>query len=224
MTVVKPTTSTDLPRTTKSSGRVKVKTPLKYDVLLGRRSSCWKHFGNMALRDAVDSYFDVYEKSKLRVEKTMIIADIVNEIQEKGGRFLKKDDQEEWYVADKKISIEKVGHIIRDKRAVMRQQIKRKSLCEQQKQGEIVDEYKTSCSDKTSGNGASGSISMRLRYEHSSNKIDKLTRQHKLLLEEANESLKNTSVVLTQLEETRQALANEICNSIAIPTVNNAAA
>ena len=93
--------------------------PTKRDVLLGRGAACWNHSGNKWFRTIVAANIDKYENCKARVEKMLIVSDIVSQIFENDGRFLKKDaTSDTWHTVDRKSAIEKTGHAIRDKRAV----------------------------------------------------------------------------------------------------------
>jgi hypothetical protein len=88
-------------------------------VLLGRGAACWNHEGNRTFREIVGRFLDDYDSAKLRIEKTMIVSDILDQIKEKGGRFLKKDAATKtWQVVEERQAIEKVGHAIRDKKAI----------------------------------------------------------------------------------------------------------
>eukprot|EP00546_Thalassionema_frauenfeldii_P001244 CAMPEP_0178932002 /NCGR_PEP_ID=MMETSP0786-20121207/22298_1 /TAXON_ID=186022 /ORGANISM="Thalassionema frauenfeldii, Strain CCMP 1798" /LENGTH=156 /DNA_ID=CAMNT_0020609091 /DNA_START=9 /DNA_END=479 /DNA_ORIENTATION=- len=155
----------------------------------------------------------------------MIIADIVNEIHEKGGRFLKREDGE-WIVVEQKTAIEKVGHMIGDKRAMLRQQQKKRSssyVLHNDGNSSTTSSSDTCSERATMETTMVDATAWREKFEQSTNSIYKLTHRHKLLLDEVKESLHTTSLVLTKLEETRQALATELCNSIAIRNVHNAA-
>lgn len=93
--------------------------PTNRDVLLGRGAACWNHSGNKWFRTVVAGNIAKYEKCKARVEKMSIVANIVTQIFENNGRFLKKDTKTDtWHTVDRKSAIEKTGHAIRDKRAV----------------------------------------------------------------------------------------------------------
>ena len=93
--------------------------PTKRDVLLGRGAACWNHSGNKWFREIIAANLSKYETCKIRVEKMVIVSDIVKQIFDADGRFLKKDlASDDWYAVDRKTAIEKTGHAIRDKRAV----------------------------------------------------------------------------------------------------------
>ena len=97
--------------------------PTDNDVLLGRGAACWNHVGNRRFRDIVRGYLDAYIKAKLRIEKTMIVSEILSKVEEANGRFLKKQPPEKkrgrrdnWVEVERKAAVEKVGHAIRDQK------------------------------------------------------------------------------------------------------------
>lgn len=95
--------------------------PTEQDVLLGRGAGCWNHAGNQAFRELVGGYLKAYNDAILRIEKSNIVSEILKKVQERGGRFLKKDPtkkEAKWYVVEKRQAIEKIGHAIRDKMAL----------------------------------------------------------------------------------------------------------
>lgn len=97
-----------------------IKTPSDNDVLLGRGAACWNHPGNRAFRDIVQKYLTAYENATLRIDKSNIVSNIFDKIHANNGRFLKLDHAKKtWYSVEQRQAIEKIGHAIRDKRAIM---------------------------------------------------------------------------------------------------------
>ncbi|KAI2493702.1 hypothetical protein MHU86_20846 [Fragilaria crotonensis] len=95
-----------------------IETPSETDVLLGRGAGCWNHPGNRKFRDIVHKHLCSYDNAKLRVEKTHIVSVILDLVHANNGRFLKKDHvTKKWYVVDRQVANEKIGHAIRDRRA-----------------------------------------------------------------------------------------------------------
>lgn len=91
----------------------------QHDVLLGRGAACWNHIGNRRFREIVAQRLQGYESCKSRIEKMVIVSDIADVIVAEGGRFLKQDPATKtWFTVERKCAIEKVGHAIRDKRAL----------------------------------------------------------------------------------------------------------
>lgn len=98
-----------------------IREPTKLDVLLGRGAACWNHIGNRWFRQVVGTHLHDYEACRSRMDKMIIVANIVKQIIDGNGRFLKKDPiAETWFTVGRKAAIEKVGHAIRDKRAMER--------------------------------------------------------------------------------------------------------
>ena len=94
--------------------------PSQHDVLLGRAAACWNHAGNRAFRDIVAKYLIPYENTKLRAEKSHIVSTILEEVRSNHGRFLKKDTKsKKWHLVEQRQAVEKIGHAIRDKKAIV---------------------------------------------------------------------------------------------------------
>jgi len=71
--------------------------------------------GNKQFRDIVAVAIPGYVSASSRSTKTEIVTDIVRQVREKGGRFLKRDTKRNvWYVLNYTQSKEKAGHAIRD--------------------------------------------------------------------------------------------------------------
>lgn len=70
--------------------------------------------GNRRFRDLIASSTDKYNNAKSRLEKSMVVHYIVEEVKQRKGRFLKQDRCGSWYELDIRQAKEKVGHAIRD--------------------------------------------------------------------------------------------------------------
>ncbi len=99
---------------------IEIITPNENDVLLGRGGKSFDHIGNRKLRDLATVYFERYNTAK-KNDKTSVAQDIVEHIQNLGGRFLKKEQQplEEgsdscWVEVSNKVAVEKASQMIRD--------------------------------------------------------------------------------------------------------------
>lgn len=103
---------------------VRVETPSKYDVLLGRGRSCYSHVGNLRLRKMVSDKFHLYEISGFG-EKLPISDEIVCTIKSLSGRFL-KDDGAGWVEVDDETARKKVSHAFRTFRGLQNAQEKSK--------------------------------------------------------------------------------------------------
>ena len=71
--------------------------------------------GNRRFRDLIAASTDKYNDAKSRLEKSMVVHYIVEEVKKINGRFLKQDRfSGKWYELDERQAKEKVGHAIRD--------------------------------------------------------------------------------------------------------------
>jgi len=64
-----------------------------FDVLSGRGAGTNKHTGNKYFRELCDQFRSAYAKPKKNMRKMDIAKRIVTMIQERGGRFLKRNDE-----------------------------------------------------------------------------------------------------------------------------------
>ena len=83
--------------------------PRKCDILFGRESDCWNHYGNKQFRLIVAKYQEKYHSMECRSEKVKLVAEIVQEIKSSDARFLRRSKElKKWEEVDRKIIIEKV--------------------------------------------------------------------------------------------------------------------
>ena len=79
------------------------------DILFGRGSDCWNHYGNKQFRFIVSKYQGKYHSMECRSEKVKLVAEIVKEIKSSGSRFLRRNTKSKvWEEVDRKTIIEKV--------------------------------------------------------------------------------------------------------------------
>ncbi|CAB9529942.1 expressed unknown protein [Seminavis robusta] len=121
-----PAAATDESKPNYDNERVKIKI-LPNDVLCGRGKESFNHVGNRKFRDIVANVIPGYITATARSVKSDIVMSIVRRVHENGGRFLKQDDNEVWYVMKPSQCREKVGHAIRDATVTDRSR-KQKSL------------------------------------------------------------------------------------------------
>jgi len=85
------------------------------DVVCARGKSYWDHEGNRKYRDLIAISTKKYSKSQNKLEKTLIVSEIVDAIHKKHGRFVKKMKKAgPWVVVDEVFAREKVGQSLRD--------------------------------------------------------------------------------------------------------------
>ncbi|CAB9515421.1 Nitrilase family, member 2 [Seminavis robusta] len=90
------------------------------DVLCGRGKTSFNHVGNRRFRDLIAASTDKYNSAKSRLEKSMVVHAIVEQVKKVKGRFLKQDRYTgRWYELDERQAKEKVGHAIRDATSTM---------------------------------------------------------------------------------------------------------
>lgn len=82
--------------------------PSQSDILFGRGKPFRQHVGNIRLHNLLEEKLHIYMAAKTK-EKTILIANLVDEILVEGGRFLKQDGGP-WYEVDLKQAREKVSH------------------------------------------------------------------------------------------------------------------
>lgn len=88
--------------------------PTKFDILLGRDKASYSHCGNKRFRVIVAINRERYQSCRDRQEKTQITAEIISNIRECGGRFLKRNNKTGHFEeADNDVAHEKVSHALR---------------------------------------------------------------------------------------------------------------
>jgi hypothetical protein len=88
------------------------------DILLGRGKPLQKHPGNLRYHRIIESFEDRYEAA-MKMEKTTIAAEIVQQIKDARGRFLKQDSTG-WVEIDDPAARYKVSHTFRNHRISMK--------------------------------------------------------------------------------------------------------
>lgn len=85
------------------------------DVVCARGKSYWDHAGNQRYRSLVGAATGKYSASTNKVEKTLIVSEVVQAIENQHGRFVKKEKKGgPWVVVDDVFAREKVGQSLRD--------------------------------------------------------------------------------------------------------------
>jgi tagatose-1,6-bisphosphate aldolase len=97
-----------------------IELPLASDILLGKGKPFQEHIGNMRLHALVDEHLSHYIQCSGISEKTILAAVLVKMVQGASGRFLSKD-RGVWIEVSDDIAREKVCHVFRARRPVMRQ-------------------------------------------------------------------------------------------------------
>lgn len=85
------------------------------DILCGRGRVNFYHKGNELFRKIVGKHLNGYVTARSRVERSVVIKKIAEEIRATGCRFLKlSSGTNVWYEAGSKVAKQKIGHALRD--------------------------------------------------------------------------------------------------------------
>jgi len=89
-------------------------TPGPFDVICARGKQAHNHDGNKYFRGIVSDAIEEYSKVESKLQRSMIVTDIVTAIRERGNGFLRMDDTTgEWIECSDVLCREKVGQYIR---------------------------------------------------------------------------------------------------------------
>ena len=83
------------------------------DVVCGRGKGSYNRPGNKRFRELVQGYVKEYVRSRTKLDKTMLLAKIVDRVNEH-GRFIKKGKKGHWCEIDEEQARDKVGHAMRE--------------------------------------------------------------------------------------------------------------
>jgi hypothetical protein len=91
-------------------------TPNDIDILCGRGCTYVHRAGNKAFGATVQAHLQEYNDALTRIDKTMVVAAVLDIVLESGARFLKKlkGSDTEWVQMTREEAHSKVGHAIRD--------------------------------------------------------------------------------------------------------------
>jgi hypothetical protein len=91
------------------------------DVLLGRGRLIQENMGNIRYRNLIETYRTKYNNSRKK-EKTRLTVEIIQNVHDAGGRFLKQVNGDgkttAWVEVSTEVAREKVSHSFRDKRRI----------------------------------------------------------------------------------------------------------
>ena len=93
----------------RSNSRDVVEGPGPHDVVCGRGRGSFSQQGNRALFKTFQENKDRYQAAT-KAQKTIIAKEIVDGIQSRGGRFLKRTDSGNWFVVSDSQAYRKVCH------------------------------------------------------------------------------------------------------------------
>ena len=95
-------------------------TPAQYDIICGRGGACFQHPGNVTFRHVVDNHLDRYYTATCKMEKSLIVKDILDAVSRSYStfqpiKFIRFDTQRQlWYEIGDKATVQKVGQKLRE--------------------------------------------------------------------------------------------------------------
>mmetsp|Transcript_1797 Transcript_1797/g.2473 ORF Transcript_1797/g.2473 Transcript_1797/m.2473 type:complete len:254 (+) Transcript_1797:196-957(+) len=88
--------------------------PRTNDVLCQRGKAAFAHEGNLYFRSIINARMSRYQAAHDRVEKSLIVCDVVQHILNRGGRFLKRNaNKDHWTMASPRDAKDKVSYALR---------------------------------------------------------------------------------------------------------------
>lgn len=87
---------------------------LLYSISTGRGKKNWKHAGNTTFRELIRKNVARYIAAPAKTDKTQVVISLVDAIRNRGGRFLKLNDEGRFYDVGDAVARDKVGHSLRD--------------------------------------------------------------------------------------------------------------
>jgi hypothetical protein len=102
--------------------------PQRFDIVCGRDRTSNSHGGNKRFRCIVEMNRERYQTAPSRDDKTAITAELVTMIRScrPGGRFLKMNENNNWYDVGDEYAKEKVSHALRSAKDPHRVKIRKK--------------------------------------------------------------------------------------------------
>ena len=89
--------------------------PSPKDVVCARGKSYWEHPGNKMYRALIAGATERYSATSNKLEKTLIVSEIVNAVHQQKGMFVKKEKKGgPWVEVDEVFAREKIGQSLRD--------------------------------------------------------------------------------------------------------------
>jgi hypothetical protein len=92
--------------------------PGPYDVICARGKQAWNHTGNTFFRLLVEKRVEEYSKCSTKVERSLIVTDIVETIRTRGNGFVKAKDPHQrydgWIEVGDLLAREKTGSLFRN--------------------------------------------------------------------------------------------------------------
>jgi hypothetical protein len=89
--------------------------PSALDICCGRGKGRWNSPGNRRFKELVHDFLQQYANAPSKADKSRVVESVVETVQKKGGRFLKRDESSgKWHEIGPSETRSKVAHAIRD--------------------------------------------------------------------------------------------------------------
>jgi len=98
----------------KHSSKLKHLEPGPFDVICARGKQAFNHEGNRYFRQMVNGATEKYSQVESKLQRSMIVTDIVDAIRARGNGFLRKNNKGEWLECSDVMCREKVGQHFRN--------------------------------------------------------------------------------------------------------------
>jgi hypothetical protein len=141
--------------------------PSSVDVIVGTGREAKLHKGNINFRGILESYIDRYSHATYKLDKTMIISEIVRFVKSKspfGAGFVKKIDRR-WHVVGEHLAREKVSQGLRN---ILHDQYRSSQKSKKRRRGLVCKEIDKSIDGM-----------MQAKHNFLSDRIDKLSEEMK---------------------------------------------
>jgi hypothetical protein len=110
-------------------------TPGSFDVVCARGKQAWNHPGNKFLRALVDKGKDQYGSAKNKLQRSIVVSEIVNAVRAEGNGFVKVYEQKQWNEIGDVLAREKISQLLRNansniyKSSAKAKKRRRKEMC-----------------------------------------------------------------------------------------------
>jgi len=94
--------------------KCKALTPGPFDVICARGKQAYNHAGNRYFRRMINQATEKYSQVESKLQRSMIVTDIVDAIRAKGNGFLRRNGKGEWVECNDVMCREKVGQHFRN--------------------------------------------------------------------------------------------------------------
>jgi len=88
--------------------------PGRFDVICARGKQAYNHEGNRFFRQLISLATEKYSKVESKLQRSMIVSEIVDAIRAKGNGFIRKNNKGEWIECSDVMCREKVGQHFRN--------------------------------------------------------------------------------------------------------------